>query len=152
VSNTTLEHAELAASRYRAVVAMDVIEHLLDPAAALTTLRAALEDGGVLFLATPDAGSGLARLLGRRWWSVLPMHVQYFTRGSLTTLLARSGFVVEDVSTHAKAFSVGYYADRLAAFTPIGGNLAPAVTRRLGSDRIIAPDFGDRMAVIARKA
>ena len=36
----------------------------------------------------PDAGSALARRMGARWWSVIPTHVQYFTRASLAQLRA----------------------------------------------------------------
>ena len=44
---------------------------------------------GTQALALPDAGSRTARALGARWWSVLPTHVQYFTRRSMAGLLAR---------------------------------------------------------------
>src|SRR5438270_356533 len=81
----------------------DVIEHLTDPAAALGRIRQLLAPRGVLWLALPDAGSRVARVLGRRWWSVLPTHVQYFTRGSIATLLARTGFQLLEISTAPKA-------------------------------------------------
>ncbi len=137
---------------YRAIVANDVIEHLADPAAGIAALSAGLEDGGVLFLTLPDAGSTLARVLGRRWWAVVPMHVQYFTRDSMDALLTRSGFVVEDISTHAKTFSFSYYADRLSSFMPVGGGVPPAVVGRAGlGERMVTLDLRDRMAVVARK-
>jgi SAM-dependent methyltransferase len=153
VRQAVLDDVTLADGSYRAVVAADVIEHLVDPASALATIAAALEDGGGLLLTVPDAGSSVARVLGRRWWSVLPMHVQYFTRASMTALLERTGFVVDEIATHAKAFSWEYYAERLEAFLPVGGRVAPAMIRRLGlTDRVVAPDFRDRMIVVARKA
>ena len=152
VRTATIDEADLEDGAYRAVVAADVIEHLLDPARALATLRRTLEDGGVLFLATPDAGSTVARVLGRRWWSVLPMHVQYFTRASMTALLTRGGFVVEDVFTHPKTFSLEYYGDRLAAFAPMGGDLVRRAVRVSGrGQRAVSPNLRDRMGVIARK-
>ena len=153
VRHTTLEAVELPPETYSAIVATDVIEHLVDPRGALAGLRSALEPGGVLFLAVPDAGSALARALGRRWWSVLPMHVQYFTRRSMRTLLERCGFEVVRVSTHPKAFSFGYYADRLATFAVVSRPLVRAITRsRRISTKLVAPDLRDRMAVVARRA
>lgn len=151
VRQATLDEVDLPTGRYRLVVAADVIEHLVDPAAALRSLRQALEADGVLYLTVPDAGSRMARLLGRRWWSVLPMHLHYFTRTSMTSLLEQSGFSVEAVRTHAKAFSLGYYMDRLVAFAPVGSKLLGATQRQKWRRRLVAPDLGDRMAVVARK-
>lgn len=137
---------------HRCVTLCDVIEHLLDPAAAMSTVCAALEPGGAAYLTTPDAGSRTARLLGRRWWSVLPMHVQYFTRGSMHRLLDAAGLRSVTVATHPKMFTAGYYADRLGGYSTTVGRLAGAGLRRAGlADRPVAPDLRDRMQVVAVK-
>src|SRR5205085_9377865 len=132
------------------VVMADVIEHLPRPAAALDRVASLLRPGGVVYLAVPDAGSALARALGRHWWSVIPTHVQYFTRASLYTLLRRRGFEPLLVRTAPKAFSVRYYLDRTGGYST---GLARALTGAAGAvgvaDRLWAPDFRDRMAVVA---
>lgn len=143
--------ADLEPHAFDAIVMGDVIEHLTAPAEALARLRALLSPGGVLWLALPDAGSAMARILGRRWWSVIPTHVQYFTRASLHTLLERSGFEVLEVSTAPKAFTVGYYLERVGGYSPASGRALVKAARAAGlADRMCAPDFRDRMAVIAR--
>jgi SAM-dependent methyltransferase len=143
--------AVLPEAAFDAVVLGDVIEHLTDPGEALDRIRAWLAPGGVLWLALPDAGSPLARVLGRRWWSVIPTHVQYFTRASIATLLGRHGFTVLELSTAPKAFTVEYYLSRIGGYSP---PLARALTRAARAtgqaERIWAPDFRDRMGVIAR--
>jgi SAM-dependent methyltransferase len=146
----TLEDARLPEGAFRLVVMADVLEHLADPAAAVRTARRALEPGGALFVAGPDAGSALARLLGRHWWSVLPMHLQHFTRGSMRLLLERNGFRVVRVTTHPKVFTARYYAERLAGYAPAVARLAvTALERARLADRPVAPDTRDRMAVLA---
>lgn len=151
VARGMLDRAEPAGD-LRAVVARDVVEHLVEPDAGIAAMVAALEVGGVLLVTVPDAGSRLARVMGHRWWSVLPMHVQYFTRSSMTALLERHGLWVEHIGTHPKVFSAGYYADRLDAFLPGQVPLAGWLCRRLGlAGRDVAPDFRDRMVVVARK-
>jgi SAM-dependent methyltransferase len=153
VHSSSLDEVQLDQGAFRAVVACDVLEHLLDPGAAVARIAEALEPDGVLFATVPDAGSRLARALGRRWWAVLPMHVQYFTRASMTRLLEAHGFVVEELDTHPKVFTARYYADRLGTVIPGGRRWVPALARRLGlSDRLVAPDLRDRLALVARLA
>jgi SAM-dependent methyltransferase len=152
VRERALSQAELDPGAFAAVVMGDVIEHLPDPGTALDLAAAALAPAGVLCLMLPDAGSRLARILGRRWWSVLPTHVQYFTRASLLCLLGRHGFVAQHVATQPKAFSLGYYLGRLGGYSPATARGLTAAARAAGvADRMWAPDFGDRMLVIAHR-
>ncbi len=145
--------APLPGGGFDAVTMGDVIEHLTDPAAALRRIGELLTPGGLLWMALPDSGSRVARTLGRRWWSVLPTHVQYFTRGSISALLNANGFQVLEITTAPKAFTVGYYLERVGGYSPAAarGLVRTAATLRL-ADRMWAPDFRDRRAVIARPA
>ena len=145
-----LMSADLEPASFRAVVLADVLEHLPDPGAALDRVATLLVPGGAVLLTLPDAGSRVARLLGRRWWSVIPTHVQYFTRASLGRLLAEHGYAIRHVGTAPKAFTVRYYLERVGGYSPA---LARALTRAAGraglAGRMTAPDFRDRMVVIA---
>jgi len=137
---------------FDAVVLGDVIEHLPHPGEALDRIAALLGPGGVAWFALPDAGSRVARVLAARWWSVIPTHVQYFTRGSITTLLERHGFTVLEIATAPKAFSVEYYLSRLEGYSKPTGRALVRGARSLGvAERMWAPDFRDRMMVIARR-
>jgi SAM-dependent methyltransferase len=143
--------AALPLAHYDAIVMGDVIEHLPRPGEALDRMAELLRPGGVAWMALPDAGSVVARRLGKRWWSVIPTHVQFFTRDSIRTLLEDRGWEVLEIATAPKAFSVRYYLERVGGYSP---PLARALVRgaravRL-ADRMWAPDFRDRMAVVAR--
>ena len=94
---------------------------------------------------------GSARHLGRRWWSVIPTHVQYFTRESIATLLGRAGFRIVEVSTAPKIFSVRYYLKRVAGYRPAVASGLVRLAETIGiAGRQWGPDFRDRMLVIAR--
>jgi hypothetical protein len=98
----------------------------------------------------PDAGSRVARVLGRRWWSVLPTHVQYFTRTSVRRLLGRCGYDVLTITTAPKAFTVRYYVARLEGYSPTVAGLLVRAAAAVGvSGRLWAPDLRDRMLVLA---
>jgi SAM-dependent methyltransferase len=152
IRTSSLWEAELAPETFSAVALGDVIEHLPRPGEALDRIGSLLEPGGVIWLALPDAGSPVARALGRRWWSVIPTHVQYFTRGSLRILLKRHGFAVLEIRTAPKAFRVRYYFDRIGGYSrPLAAALVRGAERLGIADRMWAPDFRDRMMVVARR-
>jgi SAM-dependent methyltransferase len=134
----------------QAVVLGDVIEHLPDPGTALDRVHGLLAPGGAVMLMLPDAGSRLARTMGARWWSVIPTHVQYFTRRSLTRLLGERGFELRHLGTTPKAFTVRYYLERIGGYSPPVSRALVAGADAVGvADRIWAPDFRDRMVAIA---
>jgi SAM-dependent methyltransferase len=150
VRTDDLMTADLPAGRHQAVVLGDVIEHLPDPGAALDRVRDLLAPGGAVMLMLPDAGSRIARAMGKRWWSVIPTHVHYFTRASLTRLLLDHDYELRYLGTTPKAFTVRYYLERIGGYSP---SLSRALVAGAGTagvaDRIWAPDFRDRMAAIA---
>jgi SAM-dependent methyltransferase len=151
VERAELDAIALPQDEFDAVLLGDVIEHLPDPGAALDRIADSLLPGGVLAIAAPDAGSRLARAMGGRWWSVIPTHVHYFTRRSIGTLLARYGFAPLSFETAPKSFSVRYYLGRIGGYsTPIADALVRAADAAGVADRPWAPDFRDRMLVIAR--
>ena len=99
IRSTTLEAAGLGASRFDAVHASHLIEHLNDPAGFLSEVRGLLKPGGLLFLTTPNADGFQARLLGKAWRSAINDHLYLFSARTLRSMLERSGFVVEGAVT-----------------------------------------------------
>ena len=143
--------AELERSSFDVVVMGDVLEHLTRANAALDRVAGLLRPGGVVALALPDAGSRVARLLGRRWWSVIPTHVHYFTRRSAATMLGRHRFRPLYVATDPKSFTIGYYLAKGGGYLPGASRALVGAAERLGlAGWMWTPDFRDRMLVIAR--
>jgi SAM-dependent methyltransferase len=143
--------AELPRRHFDAVVMGDVLEHLTRAGEALDRVGELLAPGGVLALELPDAGSRVARMLGRRWWSVIPTHVHYFTRSSAATMLVGHGFRPLYVATDPKAFTVRYYLDKIGGYSlAVSEALVGAASGAGLEDRMWTPDFRDRMLVIAR--
>jgi len=99
---------------YQGVTCWDVIEHLPDPLGALASLHALVAPGGYLFLSTPDAGSLVARLLGRHWHYLDPeQHLNLFTRANLKRALELSGFDVLGFQSFGRYYRIRYILDRL---------------------------------------
>jgi len=151
VITTDLFSGEIGRGHFQAVMLGDVIEHLPRPGDALERAASQLAPGGVICLLLPDPGSVVARLMRARWWSVIPTHVQYFTRRSVSTMLNRHDFEVVSMGTAPKAFSVAYYLGRVSGYSPLAGRALVRAAERAGvAGRMWAPDLRDRMEVIAR--
>ena len=72
-----------------------VIEHFIDPAEQLEDIGDHLANNGRIFISTPNSGSLLRRLTGRKWlhWHV-PYHQHHFSKRSLATMVEAEGWKV----------------------------------------------------------
>jgi predicted SAM-dependent methyltransferase len=82
-----------------AVTMWHVLEHLDDPARALSRIRRWLRPGGALLVGVPNLASAQAWLGGSRWYHLdVPRHRVHFTPAGIRSLLRAVGF--EPVRTH----------------------------------------------------
>jgi 2-polyprenyl-3-methyl-5-hydroxy-6-metoxy-1,4-benzoquinol methylase len=80
-------------ARFDLVTAIEVVEHLEDPAGYLRLLRELMSPEGLLLLTTPNFRSLRARLQGHRWEQYRnPTHLFYFTPQSLERVIRAAGF------------------------------------------------------------
>ena len=149
--NQTVAERAAAGDRYDVVTMWDVVEHLEDPRTELEAAFRLLEPGGQLHLATIDAGSGVARALGRRWPWLMDMHLYYFDRPTITRLLEQAGFEVDRIGHYTHVVSAGYLLRKVGAAVPGAGRVAEAL-RRVVPDRWRVPvNLGDNMHVVAHR-
>jgi hypothetical protein len=59
---------------------------------------------------------------------------------------------VLETTTHPKTFSVDYYVGRLVGYSSVVSTVARRAVGVFGArERLITPDFRDRVAILARK-
>ncbi len=121
VQTGTLEASRVPDGSYDVVTLWEVLEHLPDPRATLLEVHRALRPGGLLALSTPDAGSAVARVLGRRWlgWTKIPEHLFFFDRPTLRRLLDQAGFEIQSMRYVSLVVSRRYLLDRVARIVGI---------------------------------
>jgi len=106
--------SEMKIDRHFDIASMwGVIEHLDNPAKEIRAVHELLNDSGLLFIYTGDRNALLPRLLGKRWWWYQGMHIQYFTKSSLTMLLQSCGFEVIGQHQLPMFFSIASLAQSL---------------------------------------
>jgi len=71
-----------------------VIEHLPDPRQELEAISKILNRHGTIFIYTGDRSALVPRLLRKHWWWYQGMHIQYFSKSGLRSLLESFGFEV----------------------------------------------------------
>jgi SAM-dependent methyltransferase len=78
--------------RYSAAVCIHTLEHTLAPAELLNRLASGLMPGAPLYVAVPNYGGLVPRLMRESWGFLVPMqHVWHFTPKTLRATLERSG-------------------------------------------------------------
>lgn len=131
----TLEDLEPEPAAVDVVTMMDLIEHVPKPDALLARAAQITEPGGVLAILTPDAGSPVSRLLGRRWPEVkrVPEHLILFSVSGLGALLSRHGYEVLEWHSIGKRSSLATLA---ADVSPIAPSIGNRLRARLAGSRI----------------
>jgi 2-polyprenyl-6-hydroxyphenyl methylase / 3-demethylubiquinone-9 3-methyltransferase len=107
----TIESAPSHLTGFRAITAIDVVEHVADPAAFLSAVRDRLAPRGAVYLETPNSRSAVYRL-GRVLCSLTnarpqgvferlfpPQHIQYFTPQSFDRLVRGAGLEIVRIGT-----------------------------------------------------
>lgn len=131
-----------------ALVMLDVLEHLADPAEALRRLRPMMAPQGLFALATVNVEGLHGRLRGGDWPWFIRSHLHYFRPTTLTKMLSDAGFEAVEWSVVPRSFHMSYLLHRAGGIVP-GSRLAEAAVR-LGDPKIPVGWIGDVTLTIAR--
>jgi len=148
----TLREVGFPNAWFDVVTLWDVIEHLGDPMGELRELYRILKPDGWVVIHTMDIESPFARLLGARWPWLMEMHLYYFSRRTLRSMLERVGFRVHHMAAEGRYLRLGYLATRVRALFPrLGALLVWLVQRAHLAARAVYIDLGDLFTAYAQK-
>jgi len=152
VTQGFFEKMDWPENHFDVVAMIDVIEHLTDPLSCLKKVWSTLRPGGLLYLVTPDVNSLSARILGRYWWGLRPVHLFYFSKKTMGRILSEVGFEVKAVRSYGRIFTYGYWLSRIrnypaALYKTIGWFIKAAGLQ----NKILYLNTRDSMEVLATK-
>lgn len=148
----TMATAGFEKESFDVITMWDVIEHLENPSTEVHQAFDLLKPGGLLVAHTMDFDSLFARLMGQRWPWLMEMHLYYFSRRTLTTLMENAGFRVLAVKPQGRYLRLGYLATRVAAYSrTLGRGMGWLFDRLRLSQRAIPINLGDLVTMYARK-
>lgn len=111
------------------VTLWDVLEHVPDPSKTLDEVNRIMKKKGILVVNYPDIGSWIARLLKRRWMFLLSVHLFYFDRRTIRTMLNKHGFKVKKIKPHYQSLELGYLVFRMGAYSKLLQNLGEKIVK-----------------------
>ncbi len=132
--------------KFDVITSWDAIEHVSSPIPYLKKANQLLENRGYLVVATMNYSSLFARLCGRRWLWLMPMHLYYFTPETLAKALSKSGFKVVHRTTYTHYVSLGYLFYKMSP--SIGGMWQDS---KFLKNFLIPVNLGDFMIIFAEK-
>lgn len=113
---SSMEQASQTGSLFDSVVLWDVIEHVPDPRSMIRQAHNMLQPGGTLGLSTIVLDSLSARVLRHKYPFLMEMHLIYFTRKTLTRLLAECGFEIMSYKRHRRYVTLAYALGKYPMF------------------------------------
>jgi 2-polyprenyl-3-methyl-5-hydroxy-6-metoxy-1,4-benzoquinol methylase len=99
---------QLARGSFDAALFKQVLEHLVDPVAALRNAAELLRPGGLLFIEVPNAQSAVSRQCGLSWFHMdVPRHLNFFSVTSLGAAVRAAGLALDEVffNQYCRCFS-----------------------------------------------
>ena len=152
VKQGTLDSADYPPQYFDVITMWDVIEHLDDPAFNLIQAYEYLKPGGLLVIHTMDISSLFARVLGHRWPWYMEMHLYYFSRRTLRSLVEKAGYKVLKITPQGRYLRMDYLASRLEALFPVLAKPVKWLVAALHLNKLVVPiNLGDLVTLYAQK-
>ena len=149
----TLDDNPFPGVSFDVISMVDFLEHVRDPAAALTGARARLAEHGRIVISTPRRDSNVRRVTFKHWPQYRHEHLTYLTSTGMREVARRGGLSVQSLRATWKTVTPSYLLGQAIAYpTPVLSPVIRAVWRAVPfKHRMVRLPFGEMTVVLTRR-
>jgi len=118
IFNETIEEHSKRQFKYDIIVMADVIEHFSNPFKMLEIIETILKPDGLLIFTTYNMDSLYARITGKNYHWILPMHLFYFSNKTLKNICLENNLKIYKIKNDSRVVSFYYLLNKLALIFP----------------------------------
>ena len=118
IFNETIEEHSKRQFKYDIIVMADVIEHFSNPFKMLEIIEKILKPDGILIFTTFNMDSLYAKITGKNYHWILPMHLFYFSNKTLKNICLENNLKIYKIKNDSRVVSFYYLLNKLALIFP----------------------------------
>ena len=119
VNESIYKYFENNEKKFDIIFMFDVLEHLDDPNAILNLCSKNLKKDGRLICSTMNMDSIFAKVTGRYYPWIIPMHKFYFSNNSVKKILNKNNLDLKEIITDVRIISLEYLFLKISQKIPI---------------------------------
>lgn len=147
----SIPNKRLRKGSFDVITLLDVVEHVPDPEKFLRECSHLLKKGGNMFISTPDFSSIHSRLMGRKWFYILNIHLFYFTRDTLKPLLEKAGLRLMAKKHYYLLSSLDYFFRKSRNYLGLFGDFIHKIVKISGLDNKFVKYWLGQSLFVCRK-
>ena len=118
IFNETIEEHTKRQLKYDIIIMADVIEHFSNPFKMLEAIEKILEPDGLLIFTTYNMDSFYAKITGKNYHWILPMHLFYFSNKTLKNICLERNLKIIKIKNDSRVVSFYYLLNKLELIFP----------------------------------
>ena len=118
IFNETIEEHSKRGLKYDIIIMADVIEHFSDPFKILEMIEGILKQDGLLIFTTYNMDSLYAKITGKNYHWILPMHLFYFSNKTLKNICLQNNLKIFKIKNDSRIVSFYYLMNKLELIFP----------------------------------
>jgi 2-polyprenyl-3-methyl-5-hydroxy-6-metoxy-1,4-benzoquinol methylase len=151
VINANVEDIDFPAGSFDVIVMWDSLEHTPDPYLVLSKAYGWLKKGGYIFINFPNVESIFAKIMGKKCWFMVSMHLYHFSSATIKMFFERIGFCYLKKKRHIQHLKLGYLVEKVKAYSSSFYHIINGLTKVTGLENVLMPYYAGQITIVGQK-